>query len=115
MINESEGLFEIQSETTKQHHEFSPLFQRDFYNYVQKLKQNIIVSLFEHNELSEVINIDVVFDDHFCHNIQLLKAVGSAEQQTADVQSCHQWNNLSEPFWVARWWLRWETSKFSCW
>ena len=79
MINESEGLFEIQSETTKQHHELSPLFQRDFYNYVQKLKQNIIVSLFEHNELSEVINIDVVFDDHFCHNIQLLKAVGSAQ------------------------------------
>ena len=79
MINEPEGLFEIQSETTKQYHEFSPLLQRDFYNYVQKLKQNIIVSLFEHNELSEVINIDVVFDDHFCHNIQLLKVVGSAQ------------------------------------
>lgn len=79
MINEPEGLFEIQSETTKQYHEFSPLLQRDFYNYVQKLKQNIIVSLFEHNELSEVINIDVVFDNHFCHNIQLLKAAGSAQ------------------------------------
>ena len=68
MINKFEGLFEVQSETTRQHHDSSPSFQRDFDTDVQKLSEKSIIDLFERNELSAVNNTDVVFHDHIYHS-----------------------------------------------
>ena len=82
MISEFEDMFQAHPDSTRKHHESSPSFQRDFYNDVQKVKQNFIVNPFELNELTVVNNTDVMFDDNIYQNIKNLEVVGTTQLET---------------------------------
>ena len=81
MIGEFEDIyqFQVKSDLPKRHHESSPTFQKDFYEDVLKVKTNFVNNPFELNELTEVTNTELLFDDNIYANLSTLEAVAETQ------------------------------------
>ena len=62
--------------STKDHHECSKPFQRDFYNDVQGLRRNFVNNPFQLENLTVINDTSQLFDDNIFHNLAKLESIG---------------------------------------